>query len=404
VSRKGPSGTGKERLKPPFVLTARGSTRICELLRLCDPRDPREKFRPPSKWDRPPLFVRVCQVLRERDGIDLIDLDYNSLESVSGPVDTDLDGATAAVFLSATSAHLRAQSGIAPFSWEQFESRVNEILFADGTFYRLVSAEWVSTAESDAEVLRRILLRGDDELAGCRQGDQQVEMVVSTVQERLSRAGAVLVDYGAGLGRVLVGLAQAERFRSATYVAVDEPMPKDVETLAATTGANSRLVGRTEFLKSPVPSDVVMVINTLHHIPFSEIPAQIGSLVGALKPGGVLLIHEMGVLRHPERKNVPWRLEDLYELFAGPCFNINARSTVSRTGVSLAHVLINRTNELSVESALEANARRVWDKMKARTVQEIAEMYASQDESRHVDLQHSLIVNANLDLNRPASR
>lgn len=360
-----------------------------------------ERFRPPHRWDVPPLFLRVCQVLRERDGIDLIDLDYKSLESVSGPVSTDLDGATAAAFLSATSHHLRSNPGIAPFAWEVFETRVNEILASDGNFYRLVAAEWQSSVESETEVLRRILLRGDDDVAGCRQGDQQVEMVVSTIQERLSRDGAVLVDYGAGLGRVLSGLAQAERFKSATYVAVDEPVPDDVRKLAETTGATSQFVGRESFLKHPVEADVIMVINTLHHMPFAQIPAQLECLLRSLKPGGVLLVHEMGVLREPEQHNVPWRVEDLYELFAGPCFKRNARSTVSRSGVGLANVLINQTGEAGTRAALEENVRKVWDQMKARTVEEIRELYSARAESRHVDLQQLLIINANLDLNPP---
>lgn len=302
---------------------------------------------------------------------------------------------------SATSDHLRSNPGIAPFSWEEFESRVNEILAADGNFYRLVAAEWRSSVESDTEVIRRILLRGDDEAAGCRQGDQQVEMVVSTIQERLSRDGALLVDYGAGLGRVLAGLAQAKRFRSATYVAVDEPIPEDVRKLAETTGARAQFVSRTSFLERPLNADVIMVVNTLHHMAFAEMPAQLERLVSALNPGGIVLVHEMGVLRDPEQRNVPWRVEDLYELFAGPCFKINARSTVSRTGIGLANVLISRTDEAGMRDALEENVRSVWKQMKTRTVAEIADLYASRDETRHIDLQHLLILNANLDLNPP---
>lgn len=405
ASRRKPTSErpATEGLERPFVLTDRGSIRICELLRLCDPRDFRERFGPPSRWDRAPLFSRVCQVLRERDGIDLIDLNYDSLESVSGPVSAELDGATAAAFLSATSHHLRSYPGIAPFSWEDFEARVNEILASDGNFYRLVATEWRSSVGSDTEVLRRILLRGDDEAAGCRQGDQQVEIVVSTIQERLSRDGALLVDYGAGLGRVLAGLAQAKRFRSATYVAVDEPIPQAVRKLAETTGATSQFVSRTHFLEHPVEADVVMVVNTLHHMAFAEIPIQLERLVSALKPGGVLLVHEMGILRDPEQRNVPWRFEDLYGLFAGSCFKINGRSTASRTGVGLANVLISRTDEAGIRDALEGNVRNVWAQMKTRTLAEIAELYGSRDETRHIDLQHLLILNANLDLNPPTA-
>jgi hypothetical protein len=101
-------------------------------------------------------------------------------------------------------------------------------------------------------------------------------------------------------------------------------------------------------------------------------------------------------------RRVPWRLEDLYELFAGPCFNVNARSTVSRTGVGLAHVLIGVLNGGGTSRALEENVRKVWQQMKGRTTQELVDLNASRDESKHIELRHSLIVNANLDLNKPA--
>jgi hypothetical protein len=72
--------------------------------------------------------------------------------------------------------------------------------------------------------------------------------------------------------------------------------------------------------------------------------------------------------------------------------------------VGLAHVLISQSDEGGIGRALEVNVRKVWSEMKARTVREIAELYSSGDESRHADLQHALIVNANLDLNQAGAK
>jgi len=248
-------------------------------------------------------------------------------------------------------------------------------------------------------VLRQVLLRGEEDVAGCRQGDQQVEMVVSTVQALLARPNAVLVDYGAGLGRVLAGLAEASRFQTAEYVAVDEPVPPEVMALAGSTGASSRSVSRSDFLQNPLPADVIMVVNTLHHIPFADIPGQLERLLRSLKPGGVVLVHEMGELREPEQRNVPWRSEDLHLLFAGGAFAINARSTVSRSGIPLAHVLVELLDATRCHEALNENVRRVWMQMKTRTLDDIRALYEARQEDRHVALQHALIINANLDLN-----
>src|SRR6185503_3159543 len=63
-------------------------------------------------------------------------------------------------------------------------------------------------------------------------------------------------------------LGTADRFRNATYVAVDEPVAEDVKSLAATLGAKFIARSREAFLEQPAPADVVILMNTLHHIPF----------------------------------------------------------------------------------------------------------------------------------------
>jgi hypothetical protein len=71
--------------------------------------------------------------------------------------------------------------------------------------------------------------------------------------------------------------------------------------------------------------------------------------------------------------------------------------------VPLAHVLVEKGESATgIRQALSANAKTVWKQMKRRTLNEIRELYAERDERRSVALQHALIVNANLDLNRPS--
>jgi hypothetical protein len=374
------------------TISDRAATRVLELLRRCDARTARQNL---------PLFQRACAVLRERDGIDFEDLGWRRLEDVCVSGTVPVESSTALAIVSATLEVMRSSPESAPISADAFELRINEIFSDEGIAYRLRDGSWRTSATTEAEVLRRLLLRGDDDVAGCRQGDQQVEMVVSTIQSRLASPGAVLVDYGAGLGRVLAGLAEAERFRTSLYVAVDEPIPESIKALARTTGASTRFLGRREYMAKPVEADVTMVVNTLHHMPFRDAPKQLATLVRALKPGGAVLVHEMGMLREPEQRNVPWKVEDLYALFAGPTFSLNARSTVTRSGVPLAHVLVQRGEDLDLEQVLTANIRRVWAGMKTRTLEEIADLYEAHDEARELELQHALIVNANLDLNQP---
>jgi hypothetical protein len=363
------------------------------------------------------VFERACDVLARDEGKDLRDF-WKSIDEVCEyTADGDPDDLAVAMLMKAVWRVLREQreSGVLQqldrllLPPEEFERQVNEIMSKEGVAYRLRDGVWVLWGVHEAEVLRRILLRGDEDAAGCRQGDPQVEIVVSTIQDRLRAPGSVLVDYGAGLGRVLAGLAQAERFRTAKYVAVQTPMPDEVRSLASTTGASADFLDREAFLATDVTADVIMVVNTLHHMPFSDIPRQMSALFARLRSArtdgerpGVLLIHEMGELRDPEQQNVPWRAEDLWKLFDGPCFLLNPRTTVSRSGIQLSNVLVEaRAPAEDVGLALEANARSVWAQMKERALADVKRLYDARDESDHVELEHSLIINANLDLNRP---
>ena len=352
------------------------------------------------------LLEAIDHVLRGV-GIDLRAANYLSLDDVLQMRGVALPEGTAASLVLAGAWHaLRNQIGdsgrtefVPP---AEYEEQLNQILAEECVAFRLRDGAWVGSGITDAEVLRRILLENGDEAIACKQGDVQVEMVVSTVQTKLTTAGAVVVDYGAGVGRVLAGLATAENFKKAIYVAVDEPMPPEVKALAGRTGAKSEFIeDRAAFLASKGTADAIMVVNTLHHIPFREIPGQVGALLGKLRPGGFLLVHEMGALRDPEQRNVPWRVENLVTLFQGEEFTCNPRSTESRSGVPLCHAIITPTGKGSVADALSRNVAAVWQQMKARALDEIAALYASRDASRHLPLQYELITNANLDLNHP---
>lgn len=352
-----------------------------------------------------PLFDGANDILRAH-GVDLGEVDP--------PVFSCDDACRAewnvlAAFLQAAWAHLmrlaRDDGGRStPVAPREFEVRVNTILEGAGRTERLRAGKWITAGASAAEALRRVLLQGAEDMAGCTQGDVQVEMVASTVQDRLRVKGAVLVDYGAGLGRVLAGLATAPKLADTSIIAVEDATNATVRGIAKHVGA--RLTTRAAFLATPTKADVIMVVNTLHHIPLREVGVQFAGLLRALKIDGVLLVHDMAELREPEQRNVPWRMEDVLALFQLSGIDTNPRSTTSRGKKVPIWNLIVRVADASVlgpnlEPALAANAARVWQRMKDRTLERIAQLYDHRDENDEAELQHELITNANLDLNRP---
>ena len=289
-------------------------------------------------------------------------------------------------------------------AFPRFVDEINEImeedkfpLYLDGDEIR-----WRQRIESDLELLRCTLLANPADMAECKQGDPQVEMVVSTVQPLLTRKDPVIVDYGAGLGRVLVGFGGAGRFRNATYIAVDEPVEDDVRALANSIGARFIERTRTEFLARPDHADVIIMMNTLHHIPLRELPRQLATLLRALKPGGVLVIQEIGELREPEQVNVPWVIEDIIELLAMPGCETNPRSTMTRsTKTPLTHMLVRVDGEPPGEDALSERVRVLWAKMKRRAIDDLKRLFKSRNAEDQRRLHYVLIANANLDLNDP---
>jgi len=285
----------------------------------------------------------------------------------------------------------------------EFERHVNRIFAEDEFPYRMSAGSVLPLASSETEALRRTLLANPADMAACEQGDVQVEIVVSSIQERLKNPGAVLVDYGCGLGRVLQGLSSAPRFKAATYVAVDDPIPQGVRQLAGDVGARAEFIRRPKYLASPVGADVILAVNVLHHIPFADLPDQLSTLLHSLKSDGLLVVHEINELRNPEQRNVPWAFEDIFRLLNISCLELNPRTTqTKRTRTPLSNVMVSlRADPQTLHAELVRSTEAVWKQMKERTLTSISAMYADANEEAHLELQHALIANANLDLNKP---
>ncbi len=393
------------------VLPSAAQVRLAQLLAHAEPRYPppraglfsNEEF---LNGTPAPLYDGADDLLRAHAGLDLTQADppvFTCEEASAAP------WTVLAPFLQAAWAHLvrveRSTGGRAtPVAPREFEAGVNAILEAAGRPERLRAGQWVTAGASAAEALRRVLLAGAEDMAGCTQGDLQVDMVASTVQDRLRLKGAVLVDYGAGLGRVLAGLATAPKLAETTIIAVEDATTPTVRRIADHLGAT--LTTRAAFAGAPTAADVIMVVNTLHHIPFREVGSQFAHLLRALKPEGLLVVHDMAELREPEQRNVPWRMEDVLSLFHLDGIDTNPRSTTSRgKKVPIWNLIVRVTDPRIVAAGLEArlgaNVSSVWTRMKERTLERIEQLYRRRDAGDEVELQYELITNANLDLNRP---
>lgn len=157
------------------------------------------------------------------------------------------------------------------------------------------------------------------------------------------------------------------------------------------------------YLADAVPADVLLMVNTLHHIPFADLPRQFGILLRSLRKDGLLVVHEMGRLVPPEQQNVPWTADRIVELLECDAVEVKPRQTTTKgKGVPLAHVLVSVTSSLDgIEKGLAERARAVWREMKRANLETIASLYEKGDPNAVPELRLAMIYNTALDLNPP---
>lgn len=299
---------------------------------------------------------------------------------------------------------LADQQNMEAYHWKSqasFENFVNEILNKFNFPLKLQNANMIENTKDAASTLRKALLMGEGDPASKAHGDIQVEMVSSSIQMLLSKPGAKIIDYGAGLGRILQGLETADLLTRVNYVCVEENPDKRLTDLVKRKGVT--LCSREEFFKQDITAHGIMIVNTLHHMPFKDIPRQFNKMLNSLDDGGVLLVHEMGLHKVPEAWNVPWSIENIKCLFENiPGLMHNSRSTESKGGVPLSHCVLTVDQKRDFTNELSRNVEKTWRLMKRSTLLKIEELYKLADVNHEPELARVLAINANLDLNPPA--
>jgi SAM-dependent methyltransferase len=121
------------------------------------------------------------------------------------------------------------------------------------------------------------------------------------VSER--RPGSVL-DVGCGSGRQLATMLEAARGASGTGIELDPAASELARAHLAERGLADRaevLTGDARELVAdlPEPVDLALLANVVYYVPVDERVDLFGSLLGALRPGGVLVVVSTALLDDP---------------------------------------------------------------------------------------------------------
>jgi 2-polyprenyl-3-methyl-5-hydroxy-6-metoxy-1,4-benzoquinol methylase len=176
--------------------------------------------------------------------------------------------------------------------WERFGR--------DDPYYGVVSQEQMRSASLDDDVRARFFESGEEEVAG-----------LMTLLERLVGAeppfGRVL-DYGCGVGRVLIPLAR--RAESVVGVDVSPSMLAEARRNCEAQGVEgAELLPVEEFDRLRPDFDLVHCAIVLQHIPVRQGEQIVAGLAGLVRPGGIGAVHvQIGARRGLRAYNAAMRV------------------------------------------------------------------------------------------------
>jgi len=139
----------------------------------------------------------------------------------------------------------------------------------------------------------------------------------------------VLVDYGCGAGRLIVGLSLLDKKALAgmTYVGVDknltylqEARNEATETGLTETAKACLFMLPSDFIMRDIRVDYLFSINSLHEIPLIELPTLLKAIEDKTVTRGHIVIHEMKEPEH-EMGFVSWKETDFETVFKGTSFS-----------------------------------------------------------------------------------
>lgn len=257
-------------------------------------------------------------------------------------------------------------SNWAGIQYDYYIENLNIILIKAKSDFQVTSNGIVSTLEKDVEDFYSLLIE-EEKPSDRAHGDIQVEKVVSTIQSIVTKE-SLTIEYGAAAGRFYKVFKDLKPHGD--YLAIENDPETSLLELANSYGF--QILTRDEFFRSNKSASLIVILNTLHHIPFWDLAFQLKEILAHLEKNGMLLLHDMGRLPQPEWGRVGWMIEDVKKLFDGPNFEIKEQQTITnKSQIPIFNALVKVVNKQEIGKKIEENVSAVWDQMESRLLDQI---------------------------------
>lgn len=156
--------------------------------------------------------------------------------------------------------------------------------------------------------------------------------------ERLVPASGRILDFGCGMGVVSTTLALGSPDRTIVGVDVDDDRIRIGTAVVADAGLADRVAFEAVdegWEPGPGGFDAVVVVDVLYLLPPDRVERTVRALVGALRPGGVLVVKEIGTT--PRWKHTLGRLQ---EVLAVRVLRITRGATLNADPLAAVHTAL----------------------------------------------------------------
>lgn len=230
----------------------------------------------------------------------------------------------------------------------------------------------IVSADSEDKFLTECIFL-DCKSAPISKGDVQITEMMGHLYNM--PPNSIIIDLGAGQGRLLKEIQKFSKFSSWQYIGVNY-CEKDHRQLCALIAKeslkNAEALMLSDLYARNIQADVVFCINVLHALNAHEINDLLNTMDTVLKRNGRIVLHDMTFPKQGEKGLTPWDAEGGAELIDALCREVSGRNFETKNGTPVWTVVGQDKNNYTcnptgVITAMRQRKGRIMEQRKKPT-------------------------------------